>query len=74
MEVDENSVTKDSVYILNDKNNKVNPIRPSVENKDGKGFITLETEGKDAFEYGESYTIVIEKTIRSKSGKTLKKE
>lgn len=68
--IDSKTVDNSTVYIVDKAYNKVDFIRPKVENKANVSSIVLENNG--AFTKGEMYWIIIEDKVQSMDGKKLK--
>lgn len=72
--ISENSVTQESVYILDENHDKLVFINPRVINTGEEGKIILEFSKSfpgQEFEKGKKYTIVIENTVSAQNGEKL---
>lgn len=69
--IDAKTVTSSSVYVVDQHFNKVSFLTPTVQNSSEGGTIILTNNGY--FNKNEVYWIIIEKTVKSESGKRLSK-
>lgn len=70
MLVDESSINSNSVYILDENNQKLSFITPKGRNDEKFGYIDLKNGGE--FIKNKDYWIIIEDTVKSKKGIFLK--